>query len=150
MRRATGDELDARTLYALLKLRAEVFIAEQQSPWLDVDGRDLAPSTVHLWLPDDAAPGGSGGGAVATVRVTDEGPGLAAIGRVCAAPSHRGRGLIGALMTAALAELDGRACLLEAQSHLESMYAKYGFAREGDEFIEDGIPHVPMRRPAGV
>ncbi|CAM3267770.1 GNAT family N-acetyltransferase [Tsukamurella hominis] len=149
MRRATGDELDARTLYALLKLRAEVFIAEQQSPWLDVDGRDLDASTVHLWLPDDAAPGGSGG-AVATVRVTDEGPGLAAIGRVCAAPSHRGRGLIGALMTAALAELDGRACLLEAQSHLESMYAKYGFAREGDEFIEDGIPHVPMRRPAGV
>mgnify|MGYP002653851845 FL=1 len=53
-------------------------------------------------------------------------------------------------MTAALAELDGRACLLEAQSRLESMYAKYGFAREGDEFIEDGIPHVPMRRPAGV
>lgn len=149
MRRATGDELDARTLYALLKLRAEVFIAEQQSPWLDVDGRDLDPSTVHLWLPDGAAPGGPDG-AVATVRVTEEGPGLAAIGRVCAAPSYRGRGLIGELMIAALAELDGRACLLEAQSHLEGMYAKYGFAREGDEFIEDGIPHVPMRRPAGV
>ncbi|BDD83136.1 ElaA protein [Tsukamurella pulmonis] len=144
MHRASGDELDARTLYALLRLRAEVFIAEQQSPWLDVDGRDLSPSTVHFWLPDED------GGAVATVRVTDEGPGLAAIGRVCAAPSHRGRGLIGELMTAALAELDGRACLLEAQSHLEAMYAKYGFAREGDEFIEDGIPHVPMRRPAGV
>ncbi|MGV7750488.1 hypothetical protein PJM50_29995, partial [Mycobacterium kansasii] len=46
-----------------------------QSPWLDVDGRDLDPSTVHLWLPDGAAPGG----AVATVRITDEGPGLAAI-----------------------------------------------------------------------
>ncbi|KXO92146.1 hypothetical protein AXK56_03375 [Tsukamurella pulmonis] len=144
MHRASGDELDARTLYALLRLRAEVFIAEQQSPWLDVDGRDLSPSTVHFWLPAED------GGAVATVRVTDEGPGLAAIGRVCAAPSHRGRGLIGELMTAALAELDGRACLLEAQSHLEAMYAKYGFAREGDEFIEDGIPHVPMRRPAGV
>lgn len=143
MRRSTGDELDARTLYALLKLRAEVFIAEQQSPWLDVDGRDLDRSTVHLWLPD-------GDGVVATVRVTDEGAGLARIGRVCAAPSHRGRGLIGALMTAALGELDGRACLLEAQSHLETMYAKYGFAREGEEFIEDGIPHVPMRRPARV
>ncbi|TWS25178.1 GNAT family N-acetyltransferase [Tsukamurella sputi] len=145
MRRASGDELDASTLYALLKLRAEVFIAEQQSPWLDVDGRDLDPSTVHLWLAGDA-----GDGAVATVRVTDEGDGLARIGRVCAAPSHRGQGLIGALMTAALAELHGRACLLEAQSHLEAMYAKYGFAREGDEFIEDGIPHVPMRRTAGV
>ena len=68
MRRATGDELDARTLYALLKLRAEVFIAEQQSPWLDVDGRDLDASTVHLWLPDDAAPGGSGGAVVAALR----------------------------------------------------------------------------------
>lgn len=141
MRRATGDELDASTLYALLKLRAEVFIAEQQSPWLDVDGRDLDPSTVHLFVPDGAA-------VAATVRVTDEGPGLAAIGRVCAAPSYRGRGLIGGLMTAALGELHGRACLLEAQSHLEPLYAKYGFAVTGAEFVEDGIPHVPMRRPA--
>ena len=140
MRRASGDELDASTLHALLKLRAEVFIAEQQSPWLDVDGRDLDPSTVHLWVPDDA-----GDGAVATVRITDEGGGVARIGRVCAAPSHRGRGLIGALMTAALAELDGRACLLEAQSHLEAMYAKYGFAREGDEFIDDGAERVAVR-----
>lgn len=144
MRRATGDELDALNLHALLKLRAEVFIAEQQSPWLDIDGRDLAPSTVHLWLP---APDVDGA-AVATLRITDEGSGKVAIGRVCAAPAYRGKGLIGELMTAALAEVGGRECLLEAQSHLERMYAKYGFAREGDEFIEDGIPHVPMRRPA--
>ncbi|CAM4040228.1 GNAT family N-acetyltransferase [Tsukamurella strandjordii] len=143
MLRATGDELDARTLYALLKLRAEVFIAEQQSPWLDVDGRDLAPSTVHLWLAQDDA-------AVATVRVTDEGNGVVRIGRVCAAPSHRGRGLIGGLMAAALAETGARAALLDAQTHLEPMYAKYGFAVCGDEFVEDGVPHVPMRRAADV
>nr|WP_256465276.1 GNAT family N-acetyltransferase [Tsukamurella sp. PLM1] len=149
MRRATGDRLDASTLHALLRLRAEVFIAEQQSPWLDVDGRDLDPSTVHLWLPDDAADG-PGARAAATVRVTDEGDGTLRIGRVCAAPSYRGRGLIRELMRAALAELHGRAAVLEAQSHLEPMYAKYGFVREGDEVIEDGIPHVPMRRPASV
>ena len=148
MRRATGDALDASTLYALLKLRAEVFIAEQQSPWLDVDGRDLDPSTVHFWLPDGAPGSGPAGDVVATVRLTDEGPGLARIGRVCAAPSARGQGLIGLLMAAALDELGDRACLLEAQSHLEPMYAKYGFVVEGGEFVEDGIPHVPMRRPA--
>ncbi|WP_019203425.1 GNAT family N-acetyltransferase [Tsukamurella sp. 1534] len=145
MQRAAGDELDATTLYALLKLRAEVFISEQRSPWLDVDGRDLAPSTIHFWHTDPDAPGI---GLVATVRVTDEGPGAAAIGRVCAAPSHRGTGLIGTLMAAALDEVAGRRCLLEAQSHLAPMYAKYGFAVTGDEFVEDGIPHVPMERPA--
>ncbi len=146
MRRAGGDELDAKTLYALLALRAQVFVVEQQSPWLDVDGRDLEPATVHLWMPDDAVPGA----VAATVRVTAEGPGLARIGRVCAAPAHRGRGLTGALMTAALGELNGRACLLEAQSHLDGMYGKYGFFSDGDEFVEDGIPHIPMRRDAGV
>lgn len=144
MRRATGDELHARDLYALLKLRAEVFIAEQESPWLDVDGRDLDPSTVHLWLSDGESP------AVATVRLTDEGENTVRIGRVCAARSHRGRGLIGELMTAALAETGGRTALLDAQTHLESLYAKYGFAVTGAEFVEDGVPHVPMRRPADV
>lgn len=144
MRRATGDELDARSLYALLKLRAEVFIAEQQSPWLDVDGRDLDPSTVHLWVI------GENGSAIATVRVTDEGADGVRIGRVCAAPSHRGRGLIGTLMNDALAEAGGRPALLDAQTHLAPMYAKYGFAITGDEFVEDGVAHVPMRRAADV
>lgn len=145
MRRVTGDQLDASTLYALLRLRAEVFVVEQECPWLDPDGRDLDPSTVHLWHPDESS---SAVAALATVRVTSEGAGRMRIGRVCCAQDARGRGLTATLMRAAIDELAGRECVIAAQAYLEDMYAGYGFVSDGPTFVEDGIVHVPMRRPA--
>lgn len=134
------DELDVRTLYALLRLRTDVFVVEQECPYPELDGRDTEPDARHLWL----APPGVPGDPRAYLRVLVEPDGVRRIGRVCTAAGDRGAGLSGQLMTAALAA--GGSFVLDAQSHLTGFYARYGFAPAGPEFVEDGISHTPMRR----
>ena len=140
LRTAGFAELDAATLYALLRLRVDVFVVEQQCPYPELDGRDTEPSTVHLWLEQTGAP-------VAYLRILREPDGRARIGRVAVAKDARGGGNAGRLMDAALAVVGERECVLDAQSHLVEFYTRYGFTPAGDEFDEDGIPHVPMYRP---
>ncbi len=54
VQRARLDELDARTLYELLRLRSDVFVVEQDCVFLDLDGRDLEPDAEQLWVADEA------------------------------------------------------------------------------------------------
>ncbi|MBB5827905.1 ElaA protein [Micromonospora carbonacea] len=86
------------------------------------------------------------GGVVAYLRILADPDGLARIGRVVVAPGARGGGHAGRLMAEALAAVGDRPCVLEAQSHLVGFYARHGFAVSGPEYVEDGIPHTPMRR----
>jgi len=137
--RATGDQLDIAQLYALLTLRVNVFIVEQRSPYPDLDGRDLDPSTVHLWYELDGNP-------IAYLRVLAGPP--ARIGRVCTVPEARGAGLSTRLMRAALTELGDVEVVLDAQVQAQDMYARFGFAPEGEPFDDDGILHIAMRRAA--
>ena len=137
---ARSSELDAPTLYALLRLRVDVFVVEQECPYPELDGRDLEPSTVHVWTSDVEGP-------TAYLRVLDDGD-IARIGRVCTRADARGSGLAAQLMQAALAQSAGRTVVLDAQSYLAGWYARFGFVADGPEFIEDGIPHIPMRRTA--
>jgi len=89
IRGAGFDELDARTLYRILRLRAEVFVVEQDCPYLDPDGRDAEPGTLHLWVdPDPGAPT-----VAAALRVVVEPDGSRRIGRVVTAPDHRRAGV---------------------------------------------------------
>ena len=134
---ALGGELPATALYGILRLRAEVFVVEQSCVYLDPDGRDLEPSTRHLWIEDD-------GVVVAALRVLREADGATSIGRVVTAPSHRSRGLAAELVEAAVASTPTRPVRIKAQSQLVDWYSRFGFAVDGDEFLEDGIPHVPM------
>jgi ElaA protein len=140
-RTARLADLDATTLYALLRLRADVFVVEQGCAYPDLDGRDLEPGTVHCWLDRDGAP-------AAYLRVLAEPDGAVRIGRVCTARDQRGNGFADRLVRAALADFAGRDCVLDAQSYLVAFYTRLGFTQTGDEYDdEDGIPHVPMRRP---
>ena len=50
LRRSWAKDLDAATLYELLKLRVEVFVVEQATPYPELDGRDLLTETRHFWL----------------------------------------------------------------------------------------------------
>lgn len=140
LRSAAFTELDAFTGYLLWQLRERVFVVEQECPYLELDGRDLEPGTRHLWLEDDGSP-------VAYLRVLED-PGELRIGRVLVAATHRGQGLGERLMHAALEAVEDRSCRLDAQSYLVGWYAGLGFTPCGEEFVEDGIPHVPMRRTA--
>ena len=133
-------ELDARTAYDVWRLRQQVFVVEQASPYPDLDGRDLEPTTRHVLLTE-------AGALVGYLRLLDDGDAVR-IGRVVVARTARGRGLADALMGAALAETRDRAVRLDAQVGLTGWYAGYGFTVSGPEFDEDGVRHAPMARPA--
>jgi ElaA protein len=140
VRSALFEELTGRTAYLLWQLRESVFVVEQACPYQELDGRDLEPSTVHLWVQDGPAP-------VAYLRLLEEDAHVR-VGRVVVARSHRGQGLARRLMLAALERVGPRVSRLDAQSYLAGWYAAYGYEPMGPEFLEDGIPHVPMRRDA--
>jgi ElaA protein len=137
-------DLDVHTLYALLKLRVDVFVVEQECAYAELDGRDTHPATRHLWF-DDASHQ-----PLAYLRLLEEQDGSARIGRVAVASSARGTGLAGQLIEAALELAGDRRCVLDAQSHLVGLYRRYGFSPVGPEYVEDGIPHVPMARPGAI
>ncbi|WP_159795941.1 GNAT family N-acetyltransferase [Puerhibacterium puerhi] len=142
VRVAGVDRLDARTAYAAWRLRQDVFVVEQDCAYPDLDGRDLEPGTRHVLL---LTPGGD---VVATARVLDDGESWR-IGRVVCHPAVRGTGASHVLMTAALDAVrdadGGRDVVLDAQSPLTGFYGRFGFVPDGPEFLEDGIPHTPMR-----
>jgi ElaA protein len=139
LRTASFADLDAATLYALLKLRTDVFVVEQNCPYPELDGRDTEPATRHLWYEDDD------GSPLAYLRVLRDAERTWRIGRVCTARDARGRGLSGQLLTSAL-QLNEGTFVLDAQSYLVDFYAGFNFAPSGPEYVEDGIPHTPMRR----
>ena len=138
LRRARFAELTPFEVYALCRLRVDVFVVEQECPYPELDGRDTEPATVHLWLESDGQP-------AATIRVLDDGA-TRAIGRVATAPAFRGHGLAARLMAEGIALCEGFPITLGAQAHLEDWYGRFGFRRSGPGYVEDGIPHIPMRR----
>lgn len=133
-------DLAPEVLYALLKLRVDVFVVEQKCAYPELDGRDTEPDTRHVWLADgDGTP-------AAYLRILAEPGGTRRIGRVVVAARERGSGLAGHLMAAALEVVGDRPCVLHAQTRATGLYARYGFVAAGPEFLEDGIPHLPMVR----
>lgn len=138
---AAFTDLDASTLYGLLRLRVDVFVVEQRCSYRELDGRDTEPSTQHLWTADSTGP-------TAYLRVLAEPSGWR-IGRVCTRRNARGAGLAGRLMDAAVHLTGDAPVVLDAQSPLAGWYERFGFTVCGAPFLEDGIPHVPMARPGG-
>jgi ElaA protein len=140
---ATFAELDAATLYALLRLRVDVFVVEQHCAYPEIDGRDTEPGALHVWLADEPSH------PLGYLRILSDPGGVARIGRVAVARPARGAGLAQRLMRAALDHIGDRPCVLDAQAGLVDFYADFGFVVTGPEYLEDGIPHVPMRRVVG-
>ncbi|SUB53712.1 putative acyltransferase [Nocardia brasiliensis] len=142
LKRSWALDLDTAILYQLLKLRVEVFVVEQKCAYPELDGLDLLPETRHFWLDDE-------GEVIATLRLLEEhvdGVKTFRIGRLCTAVPARGHGYTTRLLQAALAEVGSATVRLSAQTYLVDMYAKHGFKPDGEEFEEDGIPHLPMRK----
>jgi ElaA protein len=140
LRSASFRDLDTTTLYAILRLRSEVFVVEQECAYADIDGRDTEPGTRHVWFERDGA-------VRAYLRILRE-DGHERVGRVVTAETARGAGLAGRLLTEALEIVGNRPSVLDAQAHLTAFYARYGYEPSGPSFLEDGIPHVPMLRAA--
>lgn len=140
LHRAWAADLTPQQLYDLLRLRTDVFVVEQKCAYPELDGRDLEPGARHFWLADDD------GRVLATLRLLEDRPDEFRVGRVCTAANARGNGLSGRLMEAVVAEIGSAPSVLDAQVPVKDFYARYGYVEEGEEFIEDGIPHITMRR----
>jgi ElaA protein len=146
LHRRLSADLSTAMVYALLRLRVEVFVVEQACAYQELDGHDLKRTTRHYWL----APFGAMEQPLATLRLLEPTDGQFRIGRVCAARRARCQGAIRRLLEAALAEVGTASCVLDAQRHCVELYRAYGFVVGGAEFTEDGILHVPMRRDASA
>ena len=135
----TFDELSARELYALLRLRVDVFVVEQRCPYPELDGRDQ--SALHVWLQDET-------GIQAYLRIMDKGVSseYVSIGRVIAVRRRAGLGsrILAEGVRLAQERFDARQIYLEAQVYAKGLYEKQGFRAISDPFPEDGIPHVKM------
>ncbi|KUG58359.1 hypothetical protein AVL62_10585 [Serinicoccus chungangensis] len=132
-------DLDVRTLHDLLRLRVDVFVVEQQCPYPEIDGRDVEPTAEHLWMDVD-------GQVAATVRTLVDPNGTRRLGRVATHRDHRGRGYAAQLVREGLRRLGDGPVQIGAQAHLADWYARLGFVRSGPDYLEDGIPHLPMTR----
>lgn len=142
----TWSELTTDELYAILKLRTDVFFLEQNIDETELDDRDREPGTVHYWL-------GTGEVVTAYLRVLlDTEPehldAARVIGRVVVHPDHRGAGLAQALLRRAVDDFRGQAMLLHAQDYIVPLYRRFGFVPFGPAYLEAGISHQSMYRAA--
>lgn len=136
----TFRELSVDEVYAILKLRFDVFILEQRCFYPELDGEDQTARHLMMQTEGRMAP-------LAYLRVREKDEALS-IGRVVVHPDHRGRKLGEALMRRALDDLavtdSGRLIMLQAQAHLLAFYGGFGFNSTSDIYDEDGIPHIDM------
>ena len=133
------DELDIHDLYEIMKLRCDVFIVEQECHYEDIDGRDI--NAIHVYLKDNNE-------IVGYLRILDKGVVFkeVSIGRVIAKRRRVGicSELLKAGLKAAKKYYNADKIKIEAQVYAKSFYERVGFKVCGAEFLEDGIPHVPM------
>ncbi len=135
--------LTTNELYAAMQLRQEIFVVEQNCPYLDADGKDVYSH--HLF-------GYEGDILVAYCRIVK--PGISynevSIGRVVVKSSFRKFGYGHLLMQRALEAIislyGALPVRIGAQSYLLHFYMAHGFTQEGEEYLEDGIPHRIMLR----
>lgn len=137
-------ELTPHELYAIIKLRNEVFVVEQNCVFQDADDKDQ-PSYHLMGMNKDKI--------VAYSRIVP--PGIAykepSIGRVVSSPSLRSTGMGKELMTQSIESLyklfGNTPIKIGAQVYLLKFYASHGFTSTGDIYLEDGIEHITMLKP---
>lgn len=140
---STFGELSTHELYALLRLRQDVFVVEQHCAYLDLDNLDLEAVHMQCWRGQELA---------AYQRMLK--PGLAfpesSIGRIVVASTARGLKLGRELVSKGIdfnnREWPESNIQIGAQAHLAEFYQSLGFEPVGQQYIEDGIAHIHMIR----
>ncbi|WP_433777910.1 GNAT family N-acetyltransferase [Flavobacterium anhuiense] len=137
------DELTNHEMYNMLRLRSDVFVVEQNCPYLDLDNKDQKGFHLLYYVDNELA---------GVTRLLPKGVSYdeVSIGRVVIAKSHRGLGLGVKLMEASIEgceEKFGKGPIrISAQYHLSKFYQSLGFVEQGEVYDEDGIPHIGMLR----
>lgn len=137
----TFDQLTNNELYEALRLRAEVFIVEQDCVYQDLDGKDQ--KAIHILAKKDQ-------NLVAYARIFRGGDYFeeASIGRILVGFNARGTGIgkqiVSASERAIMKVYNENIIKLSAQSYLQKFYTEMGYKATGTEYMEDGIPHINM------
>jgi ElaA protein len=134
-------ELTTAELYAIVQLRNEVFVVEQNCVYQDADNKDQKSLHLCCWDGDKLA---------AYTRIIP--PGIsyaeASIGRVVVSPVYRkagaGRKLMEESIKHSLDRFNADSIRIGAQVYLAGFYRSLGFIQSGGEYLEDGIPHIEM------
>lgn len=140
----TFGQLTTEELYEILRMREAVFIVEQKCPYPEADGKDY--DSIHIFRRNGE------GRVTAFLRLYHKAgePGTVQVGRVVT--TERGIGLGRELLREgiryAVGEMGARELYLEAQVYAIGFYEKEGFRVCSEEFLEDDLPHVQMRRRA--
>ena len=138
------NELTVDELYALLRVRTEVFVVEQNCVYQDMDGDDK--DAIHVWLT-------VGDKIVALARVCPAGVHLPtiSIGRVITTVRGKGYGkqIMLAAIDVAVEHFGATSIDIEAQEYAKGFYEGVGFKQTSDTFMLDGIPHIKMRWERG-
>ncbi len=136
-------ELTTDELYQILRLRSEVFVVEQNCVYQDIDGKDQ--KALHL-------SGHVKGQITAYARLFNAGDyfDMPSFGRVLIAMQERGKGyahiLVEKSIEATHQNFGEQPIKVSAQTYLKEFYGKHGFYQQGEEYLEDGIPHISMIR----
>ena len=139
----TFSELTTLELYEILRLRSAVFVVEQECIYQDIDNKDQKATHVS---------GYKNGELVAYTRVFQPGDyfDTTAIGRVVVEKKSRQYGYGKEIMKKTLDHIISnnldKKITLSAQKYLVSFYEDLGFAVVGEEYLEDGIPHIAMEK----
>jgi len=133
------NELNIEEIYKILALRNEIFIVEQDCPYLDCDDKDL--NSYHLFLREN-------GEIVSYLRILEKGVSYdeISIGRVAVKKSYRGKGISRKMMLKAIEfienNLSENTIKIQAQAYLLDFYSSLGFKAISEEYLEDNIPHI--------
>ncbi|WIM67415.1 GNAT family N-acetyltransferase [Corynebacterium breve] len=141
-------DLSPLEVHSLYKLRVDVFVAEQKTPYQEIDDADADKNTRHILAWRTSQDHSQVIGATRVVPGED----ITQIGRFVLAPDYRGTGLGDKLLRYTLRYVfenhPGDDVILDAQQPLVQYYEKYGFMPEGELFDDTGVPHQNMRLSA--
>lgn len=147
------SEMAPLEVHRLYKLRVDVFVHEQATPYAEIDDIDAEPTTKHVlaWHRGDGPTQ-----LIGTARLYPdvvEGRDVTQLGRFVIGESNRGTGLAQELMfqtqRLAFETYPGRDVHLSAQTQLADYYAEYGFEPAGEQYDDSGVAHQPMTLSAG-
>lgn len=139
----TFDEITAVEMYQMLLLRSEVFVVEQDCVYQDIDNKDQKAFHVFGFKNQEL---------IAYSRIFDSGDyfDLPSIGRIVVKEEERqfkyGYELVDQSIQYILKNFTEKSILISAQTYLLKFYNSLGFIQQGEEYLEDGIPHIKMLR----
>jgi ElaA protein len=137
------NELSSVEIYKLLQLRSEVFVVEQNCVYQDMDGKDEKALHVFGFFEEEIA-------AYSRLFAPGDYFDNASIGRVVVNPKFRDRKWGHDLMAASIAGVQEHyntfAITISAQLYLKKFYEGHGFVQDGEQYLEDDIPHIRMHK----